>query len=88
MRDHVYNRQLEETAIEIKNEAAAARFASLQKMLGNLPPTPAELDRIRIKGPWPGFGYPQKSSSKRYNFTVPSAVTEGLQGPKRTGGQG
>tara|TARA_R110002167_G_scaffold14447_10_gene58770 strand:+ start:1232 stop:1474 length:243 start_codon:yes stop_codon:yes gene_type:complete len=70
MREGVYKNRLKKTCEEIKNEAAAERFAALQKMLGNLPPTPYELSLIKLNGPWPGFGYPIKDKNNRYSQTV------------------
>jgi hypothetical protein len=70
MREGVYRNRLKQTSEEIKNKAAAERFAALQKMLGNLPPTPHELSLIKLNGPWPGFGYPIKDKNNRYAQTV------------------
>jgi hypothetical protein len=70
MHEGSYKNRLKRTCEEIKNEAAANRFAALQKMLGNLPPTPSELALIKVKGPWPGFGYPIKDKNNRYAQTV------------------
>jgi hypothetical protein len=70
MHEGHYKNKLKRTRKEIMNEAASERFPALQKMLGNLPPTPSEIALIKAKGPWPGFGYPEKNKSKRYNQTV------------------
>ena len=70
MNDGVFNRRLSETARKIKNESAAARFPAVQAMLNNMPPTPKEIDLIKLQGPWLGFGYPLKDSGGRYSITV------------------
>lgn len=44
-----------------------ARFPALMKALGNLPPTPAELDRITLGeiGPAQGWLYPEEDDMRR-----------------------
>ena len=57
-----------------------ARFPALMKALGNLPPTPAELDRITLGeiGPAQGWLYPEPNQDKRYTTVYhPRGATRG-----------
>jgi hypothetical protein len=76
MRDGDYKRKLDLIKSDSMRSAAAERFPALQKMLGNLPPTPAEIEKIRLEGPWVGFGYPLRDGQNRYVQTVIKAINK------------
>ncbi len=68
-RERVDRRRNEITAREIEFEAAVIKWPKLMRALDSLPPTPAELDRIRLSGYPKGYTEPKKDrSSARWEY--------------------
>jgi len=75
-------KSIERTKREGDLEALAAVWCELQFALSNLPPTPAELDRVRL-GPDPPIGY-SLLPKDRDGLTVHRWRRSGRAGPSFT----
>ena len=60
-------RRIEQIGDDIQREVAAKRFPLLMSALGNLPPTPGEIEKVRVKG-YPK-GFIQAGNKNRWNKT-------------------
>ena len=64
---YAYDKKVSKVMSEIDNAIAADRYPKLMRALGNLPPTRAEIEKIRL------FGYPDwilpPPSQERWSMT-------------------
>jgi hypothetical protein len=59
----------ERTAISMELEAAAIKWPKLMRALDSLPPTPSEIDKVRVSGYPKGYTEPRKDKgSARWEY--------------------